>query len=88
MLTPLQLLSVGHKKPLAEPNPPGAFCCVDITLGGRQAQAEAAMIIAAAMLIPMLRRMVFIISRHVAAQSLCPAIYIIHRLTYQASARC
>jgi len=85
MLTPLQLLSVGHKKPLAEPNPPGAFCCVDIALGGRQAQAEVAVLIAAAMQIPMLCRMVFIISRHVAVQFLYFLIYIIRRQTYQAS---
>lgn len=41
-------------------------------------------IIAAAMLIPMLCRMVFIVSRHVAVQSLNLVIYTIRRQTYQA----
>jgi len=70
--------------PLAEPNPPGAYCCVDIALGGRRTQADVAMIIAAAMLIPMLCRIVVINSRYVAVHSLDPPIYIISRQTYQA----
>ena len=50
-----------NKKPLAEPNPPGAFARVDDALGRRPAQAELAIIIAAAMLIPMLCKMAVIV---------------------------